>query len=224
MALDRDIILEQAFAILNESGPDSLTLRRLAQRLGVQAPAIYWHFKNKQELWDEMGTRVFREAAEWRQPEWDGPGTQSWQEWARGYAQGLRQTLLRYREGARMFSGTAITDPALFASLDASLRRLTDAGFSFEASLASLTVLYSYTIGFVIEEQAVHPAPGEENPVYDPKLRAERIDKERFPLAHAAGPPMAGGAEVRFDGGLQIILQGMAAMLTTQPSTQASVV
>jgi TetR/AcrR family tetracycline transcriptional repressor len=114
------------------------------------------------------------------------------------------------------FSGTLITDPSLFASLEASLQRLTRAGFRFEDSLASLTVLYSFTIGFVIEEQAVHPKPDENNPAYDPERRAGLVDKTLYPLAYAAGPPTSGGAETRFREGLAIIIQGMAARLSRQ--------
>ena len=88
-------------------GLEGLTLRRLAARLGVQAPAIYWHFKNKQELLDEMATQVLREALE-EAPAFDA--AQTWQDWALSYCLGLRRTLLRYREGAKMFSGTYLTD------------------------------------------------------------------------------------------------------------------
>ena len=62
MALDRQVILQQAFAVLNDSGLEGLTLRRLAGRLNVKAPAIYWHFKDKQDLLDEMATEVLRES------------------------------------------------------------------------------------------------------------------------------------------------------------------
>src|SRR5580658_1448383 len=117
MSLDRKIILGHAFSILNDTGVEGLTLRRLAARLGVQAPAIYWHFKNKQELLDEMATQVFREAVD-EAPPFDA--SQGWQDWALMYCLGLRRTLLRYREGAKMYSGTYLTDPALYAPMDAS--------------------------------------------------------------------------------------------------------
>ena len=62
MPLDRQLILHHAFDVLNKGGLEGLTLRKLAAQLDVQAPAIYWHFKNKQELLDEMGTQGLREA------------------------------------------------------------------------------------------------------------------------------------------------------------------
>src|SRR5580692_2135605 len=156
--LDRKIILGHAFSILNELGLEGLTLRRLAARLGVQAPAIYWHFKNKRELLDEMGTQVFREALQ----EAPAPHAElTWQDWVLAYCLGLRRTLLRYREGAKMSSGTYLTDTGLYGPLDISLRTLTGAGFTLRQAVVSLGALYSYVVGFVIEEQAVHFAPGE---------------------------------------------------------------
>src|SRR6266540_7463410 len=43
MALDKDRIVAEAVALLDEGGLDGVTLRKLAQRLGVQAPTLYWH-------------------------------------------------------------------------------------------------------------------------------------------------------------------------------------
>ncbi|MGA2649435.1 MAG: TetR/AcrR family transcriptional regulator C-terminal domain-containing protein [Terracidiphilus sp.] len=213
MPLDRTIILGQAFAILNEMGLEGLTLRRLATRLGVQAPAIYWHFKSKQDLLDEMATQVFREALQ-EAPVYDA--AQTWQDWALSYCVGLRGTLLRYREGAKMFSGTYLTDATLYAPMDASLRKLTNAGFSLHQSVVGMGVLYSYVVGFVIEEQAVQPAPGESNPKYDLSHRDRRIDKEKYPLAHAAGTVMFADQNTRFLEGVHLIVHGMSA---SSPST-----
>ncbi|MGA9672901.1 MAG: TetR/AcrR family transcriptional regulator C-terminal domain-containing protein [Terracidiphilus sp.] len=212
--LDRKIILGHAFCILNEMGLEGLTLRRLAARLGVQAPAIYWHFKGKQELLDEMGTQVFREALE-EAAVFDP--AQTWQDWAISYCLGLRKTLLRYREGAKMFSGTYLTDATLYAPMDASLRKLTGAGFSLHQSVIGLGALYCYVVGFVIEEQAVQPAPGELDPKYDLSDRDGRIDKEKYPLAHAAGAEMFADQDTRFLDSVRLIVLGMAAWPPSVP-------
>jgi TetR/AcrR family transcriptional regulator, tetracycline repressor protein len=213
--LDRKIILCHAFSILNELGLEGLTLRRLAARLGVQAPAIYWHFKGKQELLDEMATQVFREVLQ-EAPAFDP--TQTWQDWALSYCLGLRKTLLRYREGAKMFSGTYLTDATLYAPMDASLRKLTSAGFSLRQSVIGLGTLYCYVVGFVIEEQAVQPAPDEPNPKYDLSHRDGRIDKEKYPLAHAAGAEMFADQNTRFLDGMRLIVLGMTAWLSSVPN------
>jgi TetR/AcrR family transcriptional regulator, tetracycline repressor protein len=215
LPLDRKTILTHAFAILNEAGLEGLTLRRLAAGLRVQAPAIYWHFKNKQELLDEMATQVFREAVN-EAPRLDE--SQSWQDWASMYCIGLRRTLLRYREGAKIYSGTYLTDPALYAPMEASLRKLTNSGFTLRQATISLGALYSFVIGFVIEEQAVHPLPGEFNPQYELAHRNARVDKEKYPLAHASGAEIFEGHDARFLEGIRLIVAGMASTLEAPPA------
>ena len=47
MAIEREKILDAALMLINEVGLDKFTTRRLAERLGVQQPALYWHFRSK---------------------------------------------------------------------------------------------------------------------------------------------------------------------------------
>lgn len=216
---DRQLILAQAFSVLNEMGLEGLTLRRLAARLGVKAPAIYWHFKNKQDLMDEMATQVFREALE-EAPVFDA--TQTWRNWAISYCRGLRRTLLRYREGAKMFSGTYLTDATLYAPMEASLRKLTGAGFTLRHAVVGMGALYSYVVGYVIEEQAVGLAASEGDPRYDLAHRNQRIDQAEYPLAFAAGREMFADHDTRFQEGADLIIQGMAAWLASDASPKAN--
>lgn len=210
LPLDRPFIVRQAFAVLNEAGLEGLTLRRLAERLTVKAPALYWHFKSKQDLLDEMATTVLRESMEKSAVV---EATKPWKNWATAYYQCLRKTLLQYRDGAKMFSGTYLTDAELFAPMEASLRRLVDAGFTLRQAVVGLGALYSYTIGFVIEEQATQLAPGMPNPQYDLSARERRVRKELYPLASAAGAEMFLRHNARFAEGIALIVEGMTAQL-----------
>jgi len=216
VAIDRSLILRQAFAVLNDAGLEGLTLRRLAAGLKVQAPALYWHFKSKQNLLDEMAAEVLRRSMD------KGSALeaiQNWPDWATAYYISLRRTLLKYRDGARMFSGTYLTDVDLYAPMEASLRRLTTAGFTLRQAVVGLSALYSYTIGFVIEEQATELAPGKPNPQYDLARREKRVRKELYPLAAAAGREMFLRRETRFTEGLALIIAGMAAEFSQKPAS-----
>jgi len=62
MKLDREVILETALGLLDEVGMDKLSTRLLAERLGVQQPALYWHFRNKRALLDAMNSELLRRA------------------------------------------------------------------------------------------------------------------------------------------------------------------
>jgi TetR/AcrR family tetracycline transcriptional repressor len=206
MPLDRDRVVLTALRLLDSVGLDGLTLRKIAGELGVQAPALYWHFKSKQELLDEMATRVFRDfVVELGLPSEELP----WPDWAAEYGKRLRGMLLRYRDGAKMFSGRYLTDNAFFSSMEAALSKLTTAGFTLRDAACGLLTIYCYAVGFTIEEQAVYPRPGERNEQYDLGKRAERIDAERFPLALAVGEEAFSKFDERFEQGLRMIIRGL---------------
>jgi TetR/AcrR family tetracycline transcriptional repressor len=58
-ALTREALVERALQLADAEGLDAVTVRRLGQELGVTAMALYWHVKNKEELLDAMGDRLF---------------------------------------------------------------------------------------------------------------------------------------------------------------------
>lgn len=219
MAIDRSLILHQAFATLNEAGLEGLTLRRLATRLGVKAPALYWHFQSKQALLDEMATQVLRESVAHSA---DLAVLPAWQEWAAAYYARLRQILLQYRDGARMFSGTYLTDADLYAPMEMNLRRMIEAGFTLRQAVVGLGALYSFTVGFVIEEQATQLAIGEGNPQYDLAVREKRVNRELHPLAAAAGAEMFQRQDARFAEGIALIIEGMNASLSDSHAARGS--
>lgn len=52
--LDRDTVIAQALDLLDEVGLDAVSTRRLAKRLGVEQPSLYWHFRSKAALLSAM--------------------------------------------------------------------------------------------------------------------------------------------------------------------------
>jgi AcrR family transcriptional regulator len=208
VTLDRETVVRTGLRVLDDVGLEALTLRKIASELNVQPPALYWHFKNKRDLIDEMATTLLTDHV---QPV---PADQPWDEFARTYGAGLRTMLLRYRDGAKMFAGTFLTDTSVYQQQEASLRLLTDAGFSLEDAGQVYWTIYSYTIGFVIEEQAVHPRPGERDERYDVDWRTERMAHEHVPLADAAGRSLFHGFETHYTRGLQAIIAGVAGWRT----------
>lgn len=105
MALNRQDIARSGLKLLNDVGLNGLTLRLIAAELGVKAPALYWHMKNKQELLDEMATQMYVDAAADREPpeplqEWDLVAHQ---------ARALHRMMLAYRDGGKVFAGPTST-------------------------------------------------------------------------------------------------------------------
>jgi AcrR family transcriptional regulator len=56
-SLRAEQILEEAAALLETEGPEGLTMRRLAARIGIRAPSLYKHFESKEEIEDALVLR-----------------------------------------------------------------------------------------------------------------------------------------------------------------------
>jgi AcrR family transcriptional regulator len=203
--LDKKQVVETALKLLNEVGLDGLSLRTIAKELDVQAPALYWHFKNKQALLDEMATEMYRRmvAAERLAPD------ATWRERILASQRGLRAALLGYRDGAKVFSGTRFTGIEHAAGMEANLRALVEAGFTLPQAVRASTTAHYFTLGFVTEEQGVWPLPGERREGYDVEERAARMAD--FPLAAAAGAEVFQNYEEGFEEGLLLLIAGIAA-------------
>ncbi|WP_406838606.1 TetR/AcrR family transcriptional regulator C-terminal domain-containing protein [Streptomyces sp. AHU1] len=203
--LDKKQVVETALRLLNEAGLDGLTLRAIAKELNVQAPALYWHFKNKQELLDEMATEMYRRMV-------DAPGAAAgadWRERLLAANRGLRAALLSYRDGAKVFSGSRFTGTLHAVEMERTLTLFTEAGFTLAQAVRATSTAYAYTIGFVTEEQGVQPLPGERREGYDMEERARRMAD--FPLSAAAGAEIFEDYERHFEEGLGLIVAGVEA-------------
>jgi AcrR family transcriptional regulator len=212
--LDRLTVVETALRLLNETGLEGLSLRRIATELDVKAPALYWHFDSKQALLDEMATEILR-GMERALEESGGSGDPlvgvRWQEGVAGAMRALRGVLLGYRDGAKVFSGRTFTGVDYGAPLQRSLEHLVRQGFTLRTAGRAWTTAYSYTIGFVIEEQAVYPLPGQRDPRYDLAERAERLAET--PIAAEVGEEIFGDFDEGFEAGLTAVIAGIEATL-----------
>jgi TetR/AcrR family transcriptional regulator, tetracycline repressor protein len=215
MPLERATMIRVGLTLLNEVGLDGLTVRRLAERLGVQNPALYWHFKKKQELLDEMARTMLADAFAGIEPP---PTPDRWAEWLAEVAERFRLTLLTHRDGARVIATANLTGSPLLVIQELALRVLTAAGFDVRTALVSLVAIFDYTLGATFEEQA-DPDPTAMN--RPPLLRAHilTLDPARFPhLAAALGEIMAtepADPNLGFKGGIRLLLAGMAAAKQT---------
>ncbi|CAL9604294.1 Tetracycline repressor protein class A from transposon 1721 [Streptomyces sp. enrichment culture] len=210
--LSRTTVAEAALRLLNEKGLEKLTLRAIAAELDVKAPALYWHFKNKQELIDEMATEMVRRMTAGdagHEPEAAGPAGPPWRDQLLAANRALRRALLSYRDGARVFSGSRFSGTDHAEHVDAQLRILVEAGFELPQAVRTLTTAFLYTLGFVTEEQGVHPVPGERREGFDVAERSKRL--AAHPLAAAAGPHLFEDYDAHFEEGLGLILDGAAA-------------
>ncbi|RBQ17518.1 TetR family transcriptional regulator [Spongiactinospora rosea] len=204
--ITRERLVRVALELLNEKGMDALTVRALASRLGVGAPALYWHVRNKQELLDEMSTFVMRRVIGALSAITGGAG---WRDDMAAYARVLRSEYLLYRDGARIFSGTRFSDPEVVKAKEPWLGRLTAAGFSLAAADDAIDLVTAFVVGFVIEEQERGQSAGADPARYSLAGRDAWLG-EGADLVKAAGHLRDDGDQ-RFERQLGVLLDGLAA-------------
>jgi TetR/AcrR family tetracycline transcriptional repressor len=145
--LDRTTIVEAAFAVLSEKGLDGLSLRVLASQLGVQAPALYWHVRNKAELIGMMAA-TFTEVAARAEPR-----GKTWAARLIAYGHALRQAMLLHRDAARLCAiARPIEPPEENANRVAA--PLIAAGLDVRHALSYQASVIAYTLGWVVYEQS----------------------------------------------------------------------
>lgn len=198
--LTKESIVEAALQLLDEQGVDGLTVRALADKLGVKAPALYWHLSGKREMVDEMSTEIWRRVR--RELDALPPGI-AWDEELRAFAGIVRRALLSHRDGARVFAGTYLTDPTVLAAQEEGLRRWVDHGFALADVIRSFEAVYNLVVGFCIEEQGRQQAPAEQ---YSIENRTRRVGAEAHPLVAESGNLILAGADARFDAQIDLLV------------------
>jgi TetR/AcrR family tetracycline transcriptional repressor len=147
MAYDVDQVARAALDLLAQVGLDGLTTRRLGDALGIEGTALYHHFENKAELLGHMATAMLRESLA------QTVDCNDWKQWLLDHAVATRLTLLRYRDSARILATSAPTEAMKHEIMPAVAKPLIDAGFTPADAYEMVSLLASFTLGFVIHEQ-----------------------------------------------------------------------
>jgi TetR/AcrR family tetracycline transcriptional repressor len=150
MALTREEIVQAALRLLDDEGLDGVTLRALADRLGVSAPTLYWHVRNKQELLDLMAEAIAASSAgdDDLAPR---PG-EPWWEWLHRRFREFRGALLSRRDAALVVAGNR-PSPDIADRIEQLVGMLVVAGFTPPEALRFLLVLGTYATGEALETQ-----------------------------------------------------------------------
>lgn len=204
--ITRERIVAAALELLDETGMDALTVRALASRLDVRAPALYWHVRNKQELLDEMATEVMRRVAGAVAAVLPGDG---WRDDLAAYARVLRSEYLLHRDGARIFSGTRITDPDVVRMKEPLFERWAECGWKPADADDAIDLVTAFVVGFVIEEQERRQSAETDPSRYSSDQRDAWLG-EGASLVKEAGHLQDDG-DRRFERHLGMILDGIAA-------------
>jgi TetR/AcrR family transcriptional regulator, tetracycline repressor protein len=155
VALDRKRVVAEAVALLDEDGLDGVTLRKLARRLGVQAPTLYWHIPNKAALITAIAEEIL--TGQLARPEPPVPDAR-WQDWLSDLAQRLRQALLAHRDGARVVSA-AQASVTMAGISELAMSTLAARGLPLPRARLMVLTVERFTMGHVLEEQSAITEP-----------------------------------------------------------------
>ncbi|MGW7575456.1 TetR/AcrR family transcriptional regulator C-terminal domain-containing protein [Streptomyces sp. NPDC054765] len=187
--LSRETVVAEALDLLDEVGLDTVSTRRLAKRLGVEQPSLYWYFRTKKELLHAMAAAAMAPHATAPLP----TPAEDWRDWFLENTRSFRRTLLMRRDGARLHAGS--TPTADLDRLAHKMAFLVASGVpERDAQMAMLTAGH-FTVGSVLEEQA-DTDPGDST---NPPVHPLPIDRESA-----------------FEAGLTLILDGLAQRGGTQ--------
>lgn len=144
-ALTRERILRAAISLSDRDGIESLSMRKLGLKLGVEAMSLYNHVGNKVDMLDGMVDVVFSEI--------DLPASGGdWRIAMRQRAVSARQALLRHPWAIGLMESRATPGPATLRHHDAVLGSLRTAGFSVEMAAHAYSILDGYIYGFTLTE------------------------------------------------------------------------
>jgi TetR/AcrR family tetracycline transcriptional repressor len=153
MEISAEAIVTAAIDILNRDGLEKLSMRALAAVLGVKAPALYWHIKNKQELIDQIAERMSAEML-------TSCGLGNAQKYLVEFAHVYRQKLLEVRDSVAVFINSYPSTPARCETIKNSMISLLHIGVKEKYCLIAAGMFNNYVLSFVADELVYKANPG----------------------------------------------------------------
>jgi AcrR family transcriptional regulator len=212
-------VVEQALALAEAEGLEAVTIRRLAQDLGVTPMALYWHFRSKDELLDAMADRLL--AAMDLTVDEAAP----WQEQFRTLMNSLGAVLRAHPAAALLVATRTMLSESSLRATEVALEILKRAGFSpreatqiVRHALATITNLVAGGTRFT--------SPADTAGLLEAQRRArvvlEALPPERYPRIIEAAAPLStcDDPDAYYAFGLDLLLAGIEAMAAGKRSGQ----
>jgi AcrR family transcriptional regulator len=216
-ALSRERVLEGAVAIADADGIGALTIRSLAQHLGVKPMSLYYYVANKSEILDAIVDVVFSEID---LPTVDG----DWRSEIHLRATSARHVLSRHSWAIGLLESRRSPGPATLRHHDAMLGTLLGAGFSLEMTAHAYALIDSFVYGFALQEAALPFDPDTVTDTAVPMIAqfpaGEYPHLVQLASQHILQPGYNFGDE--FDFGLDLILNALNRSITDHVSARPS--
>ena len=202
--VDRDAVARTALRLLDEEGPDAVSMRRLATELGVGTMTLYGHVRSKRELLDAA---VDVAAEDFVLPAVDGDFRRRYA----AYLEAVRAWLERHPALVALRGREAIVRPAAFRISEHGMRLLLDAGLPPEEAARAFRLSFTYVFGHALVSP--HEPSHEEQQAIGAAVLS--LPEDAFPAMRAAavgaGPALGGADQFRY--GAERLLDGIEARL-----------
>lgn len=137
-------VVDAAIELADREGLDALSMPKLARQLGIGTMTVYGYVDNKQDLLDQMATRIFDDLT--------FTETAGWQRGMTMFFSDFREAALAHPTLAGLLATGRVVIPAVFDILETVLERATDAEIPIEEAVRLFYAGLTYTIGFVLWE------------------------------------------------------------------------
>lgn len=194
--LNRQRIASAAIALLDETGLDGLSMRKLGASLGVEAMSLYNHVRNKADLLDTIHAHLLESMGEELAK---SPPTQGWEKAAAGLARAFLRLLKAHPNAIPLFASRSAIAPGSLALVDDSIGLLLGAGFTPVESMHAFQTLFALTIGHAVFHYGPRSA--------DSFAKAEDYARHQH-LAGLAHPELR-PPDDEFEFGLEAVLAGL---------------
>ncbi|MGA8943613.1 MAG: TetR/AcrR family transcriptional regulator C-terminal domain-containing protein [Thermoactinomyces sp.] len=188
MTITKEAIIKASLDILNRDGIGNLTMRALAKELNIKAASLYWHIKNKQELYDLIAEHITRDIS---LPE----TIDNAEEALTALALEFRSVLLKTRDAVDIFAQSVPKTPDRTNAIKFVLSKLTMLGVSGRNCMTAANLINNYILSFVADE-----------------IRAKQLSSEeleQFGMLFGEQYVFDSDFEHQFLYGLKVILTGL---------------
>ena len=205
-ALSRDRVLCAALALADQRGIAAVTMRALAEQLGVEAMTLYYYVARKDEILEGIADMV---AGEIDLP----PPGPDWRAALRTTAISAHDVLVRHQWANNLMLSSPV-GPARMRYMNAVLGRLREAGFSAAMTDVAYHVLDSHIVGSTLWQAGYASLPRDLNDIATDFLRELPVAEYPFLAEHVEQHLAERDPETKsaFEFGLDLILDGLEAI------------
>jgi AcrR family transcriptional regulator len=214
--LDVDGVVAAAIALADEQGLATVTMRALAERVGVSTMTLYGYVPGKEVLIDLMLDALYA-----AMPRASWPARQGWRARARAVAEANRALYAAHPWAAAVSTARPPLGPGLMAKYEHELAAFEGAGLDDVDRDAALAFVLAFVQGAASAAADAQAAPGTDAEWWASAgpLLARVMDEERYPLAVRVGAAAGEAQDAAHDPdrayafGLERVLDGLAALV-----------